>query len=350
MTILRSVLIRPKPILWTALVSLCAIGCGPSGEIGGDPTDGSKKDTPGAADAGVSSTSPDAIEPNWDAFFIADPPPQYCGPDEVDPPPLPGGTPDCPDDKNREGCPCDVPGEEVACWPGLRVDRNRGTCRDGVAKCEAVGEFINRLGPCEGYVLPPPGTDTCNCFSSGRWELDNLSPCFVRYQSPPNVYAVSTFLDDNGVGQCPTSLNNIPPPQPEPGKSFSSNRLTVDCAGQFRLCYTIKAGDMANPSASDCVLANSCVDFWYDEPGVTQELPPLPGWTSSDFACAKQFQDNGGYGEMSVLGLSSECEDIDDGSGDARVFNRVQYCPSICGSEPNRPECAQCTNGGGGNF
>src|SRR3989339_2154415 len=40
----------------------------------------------------------DVVEPNWDAFFATDPPPQYCGPDGGGTtPPLPGGTPDCPD-------------------------------------------------------------------------------------------------------------------------------------------------------------------------------------------------------------------------------------------------------------
>ena len=315
------------------------------------------------SDAGTSTTTlptsldggggPDAPQPNWDAFFAKDPPPKYCGPDlGVPPPPLPGGTPDCPDDKNREGCPCTKEGETAACWPGLRVNRNRGVCKDGVTTCRFENEVQLRWGPCKGYVLPTPGVTkgagACTCFSQGQWSLQNLSPCFVTY--PNNaVYAVSTFVNASGNAECPPFSSATPPPQPKAGVPWSTNTLTVDCAGKFTLCFTIKAGDAQNPSANDCELAKTCVTDWYAKANTAQTLPPLPSWTSNDAACADKFVKSGGYGEMSVVGESVECQLIDD-NGQPLVFNRVTYCPLACAQNPSLPGCQSCGMGGSGSF
>jgi hypothetical protein len=67
-------------------------------------------------------------------------------------------------------------------------------------------------------------------------------------------------------------------------------------------------------------------------------------------ACATQFATTGGYGEMSVEGTSIECDDIGDGSGGRYVFNRVNYCPLSCNTNPSGPGCAGCMMGGSGSF
>src|SRR5690606_25510601 len=97
---------------------------------------------------------PPPVTPTPDAFWADDPPPMQCLEDgSSGPPPVPpGGTPECPDDKNREGCRCDAIGESAACWPGLRVNRNRGICRDGTTQCIPYDEFTGVWGPCNGYV------------------------------------------------------------------------------------------------------------------------------------------------------------------------------------------------------
>ena len=66
--------------------------------------------------------------PNPDAFFADDPPPMVCLPDGTmgPPPEIPGGTPECPDDKNREGCPCTNLGQQAACWPLNFQPQQRG--------------------------------------------------------------------------------------------------------------------------------------------------------------------------------------------------------------------------------
>jgi len=293
--------------------------------------------------------------PNWDAFFAKDPPPKYCGPDGGgQAPPLPGGTPECPSDKNREGCPCTTKGATAACWPGLRINRNHGICKDGVAECKLVDEVSLAWGPCTGYVLPKPGAtlgaDACGCFSKGKWQIDNLSPCSFTYPNS-EVWMVSTYMDSKGQPQCPdASPTAPPPPAPQPGQPWSKNRLNVDCAGQFKLCYTIKAGDAANPRATDCTVAQSCTEAWYPKENTTQDLPDLPAWVAKDSACGGQFHTVGGYGEMSVQGLSVECEKVDNGSGQPRVFSHVRYCPAKCSKDPSLPECKDCGNGGSGDF
>jgi hypothetical protein len=84
---------------------------------------------------------PDLRRYDPDAFWENDPPLMSCIPDggTLPPPKPPGGTPDCPDDKNRQGCPCTTLGEKRACWPGLRANRGLGICRDGETTCVRLG-------------------------------------------------------------------------------------------------------------------------------------------------------------------------------------------------------------------
>lgn len=358
---------------WLVLTISAALGCSAGGNNGGEiiepDTDASTTPDVRAMDAVITDTNirPPTIDvapldrpvrdvqPNPDAFWADNPPPRYCGPDGAMGPPAtpPGGTPECPDDLTREGCPCTRIGETRPCWPGLRVNRNRGICRDGMTRCEMYDELGGRWSACEGYVLPRAGVrlgpDSCQCFSQGRWEITNLSPCFITY--PGNaVYAVSTYVDAMGRAQCPSAPGNMPPPSPQPGTNFSTNFLTVDCAGQFQLCFTIKAGDPMHPMASDCVVSQSCTQGWYMTPGMRQQMPPLPAWTSTSPTCSGRFVMTGGYGEMTVRGLSTECQNIDDGSGQPYTFLRVPYCPARCSMTPSLPECAMCGNGGSGSF
>ena len=299
-----------------------------------------------ARDAGT----PKDASPSLDAFFINDPAPPVCGPDgSMSEPKSVGGTPDCPNDKNREGCACEKPGEQAACWPGKRVNRGKGSCKDGVTTCERNTEFGPAWGPCKGYVLPDPdasqGADACRCFSNGTWALNNLVPCV--FESGDKLFLYSSHADAAKGYVCnPVSMS----PPAKPPEPWNSSTLTGDCAGQFKLCYTMKAGAVGNPKPSDCVIMKSCVDIWYEKPGQELKLPNLPGWTSTDSACSKKFIEQGGYGEMTVLGKSVECDAVDDGHGQPYVFKRTSYCLPSCVSTPDKPECKGCSTGGSGQF
>ncbi|MBI4702460.1 MAG: hypothetical protein HY744_15180 [Deltaproteobacteria bacterium] len=285
----------------------------------------------------------DAGEPedhSIDQFYEDDPLPTTCD-GGGQPPPHPGGTPECPGDKNLQGCPCQKEGENAACWPGKRKNRNRGICKDGTTVCKLLDENKLGWGPCAGAVLPVPGAtkgkEACLCFSGGHWELDNLVPCF--FTSNGKTVAVSTVL----VGNYPQYPPNADAP---PAQPWSPNRLTVDCTGFFKLCYTIKAGDGKSPKPADCVVASVCTEQHYAPANAVVEFPPLPSWlsTPAQSACVQQFMSGGGYGEMSVVGESDECDKVD------KVFQTVTYCPLACSNPNPPPECANCQPGGGGSF
>ena len=156
-------------------------------------------------------------------------------------------------------------------------------------------------------------------------------------------------------GEARTARSTAAPRQntpPTPSGSWSEDSLNVDCGGQFKLCYTIKAGSVANPKPDDCVVMQTCVDTWYEKAGTDQKLDDLPAWVSSTSAsaCAVQFATNGGYGEMSVIGKSIECDAVDDGKGNPYVFHRTDYCKPTCRMTPDLPECRACQTGGSGMF
>jgi hypothetical protein len=347
-------------LLVTGSVGVIASACGTSGDsVFNDGADGGDNDPGGQhnQDGSFDFDSSNTIDP--DAFFAKDPPPQWCGPAGTsNPSPVPGGTPDCPDDKNREGCPCPESGKQAACWPGLRVNRNMGVCKDGVTTCKQSGEFTKTWGPCVGAVLPTPGVKTgkaaCRCFSEGQWKLENLNVWFQTYGANNKTYGISMYQDPvTGKATAPKNLGG--PPPPTPAEDWTKDTLKVDCAGHFNLCYELKAGDFSNPKPTDCSIIKVCTgEFDYLKEDVEQQLPSLKGWVSveSASACSVSFHTGQGYGEMSVVGKSVLCDAIDDGSGQPFVFNRVKYCKASC-SEPDAgadPECANCGQNGSGVF
>jgi hypothetical protein len=274
-------------------------------------------------------------------FFNDDPPPMTCdGGGMVHPPP--GGTPECPDDKNLPGCGCPSAGATAACWTGKRKNRNHGVCKDGQTTCILTGENDLAWGPCVGEQLPTgmTGKAACGCFSGGKWAIDNLSPCFFSSaQNGPVIATTSTFIQGGNI-QCPADDTAAP------AEPWASDTITTDCTGTFKLCYALKAGKAMTPLPTDCEIVKVCSEAYYAKANTVQPFPPLPGWLadSSTVACAQQFVDSGGYGEMSVVGQSDECEGVD------KVFNRVNYCPLSCNTDPTGPGCAGCMAGGSGNF
>ena len=341
-------------ILFTLSFMVVAGGCGPSGGGGGGSPDfamvgGGGRDLatgPGPSDGGM-PPSPRDLRFDNDAFWAQDPPPRYCALDGgmIPPPMIPGGTPECPDDKNREGCPCAKEGLTASCWPGLRVNRNLGVCMDGMTTCQSFGEVGLAWGPCKGYVLPVEGAagrEACKCFSGGTWKIDNLSPCFYDSGGGPGSGGAASTVVQNGKAMCVQHMGGGP--LMKPNQPWSTDTVTVDCQGRFKLCYTLKAGDVEKPDPNDCVLAEACVEADYTMVGVPQPFPVLPAWVSNNSACAKKFATVAGYGEMSVDGISVLCDQV------KKVFLRVGYCPLSCNQMPNDPKCQKCMQGGSGNF
>lgn len=335
-------------LVLSALLSACATAPNGGVDPGGDDPDGGGG---GPADLRFDS----------DAFWAKDPPPMFCGLDGGFPAPkVPGGTPDCPDDKNREGCPCTVDGKDVAagtsapCWPGLRANRNLGICMDGTTTCIA-GEVTNTWSRCEGFILPAEGAsagkEACQCFSAGRWKIDNLVPCFYAQAGQPtgSLGVTSSYIKGrDGMGNAITECNPAQNPLVKPAQSWSTNTVKVDCAGRFNLCYALKAGKASDPKPTDCEIVKVCTQGDYLQVDQEQMFPVLPAFLADSAAqktCAQKFWATGGYGEMSVDGLSLTCDKVGP-----KVFNRVQYCPGDCKAGDPRAECMNCGAGGSGGF
>lgn len=362
--------------VFVALGSSCAaalvvLACGSSQDSTFDDGSSGSSGQFGDPDSSFGKTG----KPDAGDLYANDPPPKWCGPANQPAPPQPGGTVDCPDDKNKPGCACDTVGQTAACWTGLRANRNLGVCKDGTTTCVQISENTKAWGECVGEVLPTPGATkgapACKCFSVGQWKLANLSPCFLEMCDTALVpdpaggpdkcpdghvtyrSATSSSLSGNTIS-CPAAAN----PQTTPPGTWTSDTLKVDCAGEFELCYELKAGDFANPQASDCSLTKVCTKGVYEKENVEQPFPDLATWAmggavgSAQDTCIQKWNSTGGYGEMTVKGLSVRCDAVDDGNGNSFVFNRVKYCPSKCrgGANSTLPECMGCQNGGSGTF
>lgn len=326
--------------LWIALGAVAGSGCN-NANPGGTPDE--------VGDGGDPFNKPKDLRFDNDAFWAQDPPPKTCSLDGgmFPPPPVPGGTPECPDDKNREGCPCPKAGMTAPCWPGLRANRNLGICQDGVTTCIQTQELSASWGPCVGYTLPVPGAtgkEGCTCFSAGRWAIENLVPCFADFGGGGGIGsagAVSSVLV-NGKTEC-----RVTNPLQVPAQAWSQDTIQADCSGRFKLCYTLKAGKASAPTAQDCTLVQVCTQGDYLKVNEMQAFPPLPAWKADSpaaKACALRFVKEGGYGEMSVDGQTVACDQIQ------KVFNRIGYCPLSCNDTPNDPMCKDCRSNGSGTF
>ena len=337
----------------TSFLMMLASGCGADARTGaGGGGGGGPADMGGGGVfpdlSGGTSTPPD-LHFDPDAYWAQDPPLMYCYLDggAFSAPKPPGGTPQCPDDKNREGCDCPKEGMTASCWPGLRANRGLGICMDGTTTCQKIGETSIGWGPCMGYVLPVDGAtagkDACKCFSAGQWKLDNLSPCF--YDNGGGIGSggvISSTLSGNMIN-CPNVMGQLM----KPTMPWSNDTISADCAGHFKLCYALKAGNAMMPMMNDCTIVQVCVEADYTKVNMSQPFPPLPAFLANDnaaIACAEKFAKTGGYGEMSVTGETVTCDKF------MRTFNRVNYCPFSCNQNPNDPMCKMCGNGGGGNF
>jgi len=307
-----------------------------------------------------------------DDLYKNDPLPKYCGPEagSASTPPPVTGTEDCPDDKNKPGCYCDPTKDQGPhpCWTGLRKNRSLGQCKDGTTTCQQKSENTWQWGACEGEVLPDPnatnGPAACRCFTQGQWKITNLSPCVAGYQptaGDPFTYTGVSTVDcsmDTCASMATTGYGCMTQsgPTAKPSTNWSTDTLTVDCAGTFTLKYRIKVGDFNNPQPGDCTLGEVELDpQYYPTPNVEMPWQVLKPWIGTDTACAKKWHDtpegvSPGYGEMIVKGESVLCDEIDDGKGGDFVFNRIQYCPTSCNSNPSGAGCAACQASGQGTF
>jgi hypothetical protein len=164
-------------------------------------------------------------------------------------------------------------------------------------------------------------------------EVDNLAICGAESTAsePPRVYSSA---QTGGQPSCETDQKF---PHSVPTAPWTKLRIGSPCAGDGKLCFSLRQGDSEDPKASDCVLATHCVDFAYQAEDGMLELPALPGWTVTDEACAVRYESFGGY-----LEFHAEAEGLGCATGLAGAVT-VATCPMVCAKHPELPECADCS-------
>ena len=115
----------------------------------------------------------------------------------------------------------------------------------------------------------------CACFSTGKWQIDNLEPCFLTVTDGQGNMTTTAYAStlSGGLATCPFNQNTGAPIVPA---SWSTDSLNVDCSGYYTLCYTIKAGNPSNPLGTDCAVAQTCTQAHYAPEGTTVAFPRCP--------------------------------------------------------------------------
>ncbi|HEX6243436.1 MAG TPA: hypothetical protein VFZ61_21130, partial [Polyangiales bacterium] len=125
-------------------------------------------------------------------------------------------------------------------------------------------------------------------------------------------------------------------PQPVPRDAWSAQRISSPCAGQGTLVLRVRQGEADEPQSDDCIIAEQRLEFDYAEKGETLTLPSLAAWSAQDQACARAYEEQGGYLEFRV-----ESDEV--GCGKDGVSARyVNQCPVKCDTDPDAPGCEDC--------
>lgn len=176
-----------------------------------------------------------------------------------------------------------------------------------------------------------PVRDDCACRLAAQ--IDNLALCVSPSTAfaPPHVYSSS-----RSDASAPPTCEAWRAPQPVPSTAWSALRISAPCAGQGKLCITLRAGRVRSPSADDCVLVERCLDFAYENVGHVVELPALAAWVAESSECALRNEQIGSYYEFRLdsdqLGCATEAERV----------TRVAVCPARCESNPQGEGCDVC--------
>jgi hypothetical protein len=179
------------------------------------------------------------------------------------------------------------------------------------------------------------GDAACGCLAHGDWNIDNLSPCFVMNGATSMVSGAISTVYQGQTAMCP--IDDTAAPQ----APWSTDTFETDCAGHYRLCFSLRAGDAMNPKPTDCLVAVSCAESDYATPDVTQAWPPLPSWitTGAETTCAQNMAATGGYGIMTATGTPTGCGAV------TKAIAIFSYCPLSC-----LPPACTCQPTGSGVF
>jgi hypothetical protein len=175
----------------------------------------------------------------------------------------------------------------------------------------------------------------CACAQPGSWQLANISPCF--WHDGDQIFMYSSRILESGRLDCGTATIGEPPTPPAP--TWSSSSIELSCAGDFEVCWEIRAGVAEDPKPSDCVVVRVCTRFEYSQAGERIALPDLPAWVASDPACVESFDAEGGYGLATLQGALDACG---GSTPEPAVFAVRNYCSPRCHAMPTAQGCNDC--------
>lgn len=174
-----------------------------------------------------------------------------------------------------------------------------------------------------------PAEATCACPLDVQ--LDNLGICASPATAFAPAHVFSSHRVDGGVSMCEPWRD----PQPVPSRPWSAVRISAPCAGDGRLCVTLRAGRAESPTSDDCTLTERCVSFEYTDAGVVADLSPLGAWAAQTGACTQRYDQEGGY-------LEFRSDSAELGCGTSTSMRRVAVCPARCQDAPTGQGCDVC--------
>jgi hypothetical protein len=179
------------------------------------------------------------------------------------------------------------------------------------------------------------GSQVASCDCPIDWQVDNLAVCVSPHTAFTETLLFSSSLGEGDALQCDAARSF---PQPVPSQAWSAQRISSPCTGSGKLVLRVRQGQAESAGADDCVLAQQEFDFDYATAKAPLALAPVAAWSAKDAACARAYEDEGGYLEFRV-----ESEKLGCGEGGTSV-KYVNQCPVGCDLADNRalPKCKAC--------
>jgi hypothetical protein len=176
------------------------------------------------------------------------------------------------------------------------------------------------------------GGGSCECALD--WQIDNLAPCIRQHTAFTDTLIYSSSPDEGG-GQPHCDVGRSFP-QPVPSREWSGQRISSSCTGSGTLVLRVRQGDGSDPSPDDCIIAEQQVEFDYTTADQPLSLPALKPWSAQDQACARAYEEQGGYFEFRVESSEVGCGE------DGHTVKYAKQCPVTCTLDASGPECEDC--------
>jgi hypothetical protein len=198
----------------------------------------------------------------------------------------------------------------------------------------AVGLLVVSAG-CDGEsssTMRTSGSPVASCDCPIDWQVENLAVCVAQHTAFTETLLFSSSEGEGGALHCDAARSF---PQPVPSQPWSTQRISSPCTGAGTLTLRVRQGKAERAQTSDCVVAEQKFDFDYTSAKTPLALPSVDAWSAQDAACARAYEEEGGYLEFRVESSQLGCGD------DGTSLKFVNQCPVGCDLAQNR-DLAKC--------